>query len=155
MGVELITALGSVATAIGVFLAWFQLRAPKDQARSQFEDRLVEQFRAIITQLPVEALLGESLSDDLQRKMLGVFYRYVDLCNEQAFLHRKGRIRDETWNEWRQGIESLMRLPAFRTAWLEIQSRAKDSFTDFKALAISDGTAPVKMLGAGGGAHPS
>ncbi len=152
MGVELITALGSVATAVGVFLAWIQLLAAKEQARSQFEDRLVEQFREIIAQLPVEALLGESLSDDLQRTMLGVFYRYVDLCNEEAFLHRTKRIRDETWNEWLQGIKSLMLLPAFRAAWLEIQSRAPDSFTDFKALDISDDGSPhegdeMKKLG--------
>lgn len=144
MGVELITALGSVATAVAVFLAWLQLRAARDQARSQFEDRLVEQFRAIVAKLPVEALLGESLSGDLQQKMLGVFYSYIDLCNEQAFLHKKRRIRNETWDEWRQGIASLMRLPAFHAAWLEIESRAKDSFSDFKALGISDGGLPEK-----------
>jgi hypothetical protein len=138
---DLVQTIGSLATAVGVFLAWMQLRSAQTQAQVQFENGLVqfenglvEQFRAIIKELPVEALLGEPLGDELHGKMLGVFYRYFDLCNEQAFLHTKGRIREPTWQDWFQGIKSLTGLPAFRRAFTEIQCRAPNSFGDLKSL---------------------
>ena len=43
--------------------------------------------------------------------------RYIDLSNEQAFLHDKKRITDETWMEWTGGITTNMKLAAFRHVW--------------------------------------
>jgi len=133
---DLVQAIGSMATSIGVFLAWLQLRSTREQARLQFEDRLVEQFRAIARELPIEALLGEELPSDIHSKMLGAFYRYFDLCNEQAFLYRNRRIRKTTWRDWQEGIRSLIRLPAFTSAWAEIENRAGNSFGDLRSLGL-------------------
>jgi hypothetical protein len=128
----LVQSVGSLATAVGVFLAWRQLVAAKEQARSQFEDGMVKQYRTIIGRLPVEALLGQELDEEQQARLLGIFYGYIDLCNEQAFLYLKKRVRKETWSEWKAGIESHFRLPAFRRAWLEIHRRAPNSFAELR-----------------------
>jgi hypothetical protein len=33
-----------------------------------------------------------------------VFYRYIDLTNQQVFRRRQGRITSETWHNWCEGI---------------------------------------------------
>jgi hypothetical protein len=45
------------------------------------------------------------------------FLQYVDLCNEQAYLHDSRRVLDDTWFDWRDGIEHTFRLPYFELAW--------------------------------------
>ena len=55
--------IATAATALGVFLGWWQLRAAKRQAVVAFEDTLAREYRDIVHQLPVGALLGEKLSE--------------------------------------------------------------------------------------------
>jgi len=128
----------------GVLLAASQLVAMQKQTRTAFEDSLTEQYREIIHRLPVNALLGEQISDQEFEEALRTFYRYFDLCNEQVFLHKKGRIRRQTWAEWKEGIEQNLMQPAFEKAWAEIARRAPKSFdglreTSSPRLPSSDG----------------
>lgn len=126
--------MSSLATAIGVFFAAWQLAATKRQAQSSFEDSLTSQYRAIVHDLPLRALLGEALiTEDLQGA-LPTFYRYFDRCNEQAFLRGKNRIRKDTWAEWTEGIEQNLARPAFCAAWREIDARSDGSFDDLRRL---------------------
>ena len=83
---EIIQSLASVATAIGVGVAAWQLLLSKRQAQSQFEDTFAEQYRRIIEMLPLGALLGQSLTEQEVNGSLRTFYNYFDLSNEQAFL---------------------------------------------------------------------
>lgn len=132
--VAYLTLAASAATAIGVIIAARQLGLSKEQARTQFEDGLNAQYRSIVQNLPVEALLGESLSPDVARAALPYFYHYFDLCNEQAFLRKQGRIGAATWANWMEGIEQNCRRPAFATAWAEVSSRAPESFDDLRVM---------------------
>jgi hypothetical protein len=132
--VPFLTGLASIATAVGVVFAGWQLRATKDIARTQFEDRLTEQYRNIIRQVPIEALLGAQLSDEEHVKALPIFYHYFDLSNEQAFLNDRERIRDRTWKEWRDGIEQNLSRPAFARAWREIEQLRPDSFAELRSV---------------------
>src|SRR5262245_47172069 len=110
--------LASIATAIGVVLAAVQLRQAKQQQQAQFEDSLNEQYRRICAQLPLVALLNKTLDEgELQKELvLRAFYEYFDLSNEQAFLASRKRLRPETWQNWREGIEQHLARPAFRQA---------------------------------------
>src|SRR4051794_20458991 len=94
---DLVTAIASAATAVGVLLAAAQLWMAARQATTQFEDTLNAQYRDIARRLPVAALLGEALQEDAYQDALPDFYHYFDLSNEQAFLHLKGRVRSSTW----------------------------------------------------------
>ena len=62
------------------------------------------------------------------------FYEYFDLSNEQAFIARQGRLRPETWANWREGIEQHMSRPGFKQAWAKLLPDLDGSFDDFKAL---------------------
>lgn len=130
---ELIQVVAGVATAIGVFLAGWQLTSTKQQARTAFEDQIASQYREIARRLPIEALLGEQLDDAAYAKALPDFYHYFDLSNEQAYLHERRRIRQATWNEWREGIDQNFRRPAFARAWEEVSRRAPESFNELRA----------------------
>ena len=115
MVTEILIDIGSLGTAVAVVFTGGQLWFNGRQARTQFEDGLTSRYRDLVGQLPIGAFLNEDVSTEELRKALSAFYRYFDVCNEQAFLHEKGRISDETWQEWRDGIESNMRRSAFKT----------------------------------------
>jgi hypothetical protein len=131
---EIAQAVASVATAIGVLVAGWQLRVSKKQSLVQFEDQMSAQYREIARRLPIEALLGETLDPNRQAKSLADFYHYFDLSNEQAFLHERRRITKATWKEWKEGIEQNLRRPAFALAWDEITRRAPEGFNELRAI---------------------
>lgn len=131
---DIVQVLASAATALGIFVAGWQLYLTKRQAVTQFEDHLSAQYREIARRLPLPALLGEHLDDATFARVLPEFYHYFDLSNEQAFLHEQGRVTRRTWTNWREGIEQNLRRPAFARAWAEVAARAKESFTELRAL---------------------
>ena len=124
----------AIVTAIGVAVAAWQLWLAYRQATTAFEDSLSAQYRQLMQLLPVEALLGGSLSEEAHVTALPVFFHYFDFCNEQAFLHKKRRIRCSTWREWREGIEQNLRRPAFARAWGEVAMRVPDSFDELRLV---------------------
>jgi hypothetical protein len=125
--------IASGATAAGVLIAAYQLRLTKQQALTQFEDEVNRQYREIARRLPVKAFLGEDLDAEEFGRALDEFFYYIDLCNEQVFLRRNGRVRWDTWVNWRDGIQSNLALPAFRRAWEEIKGRS-ESFDHLRML---------------------
>lgn len=130
----ILSTLSSITTALGVGVAAYQLRVTRKQNVTAFEDSLTVQYRQVASTLPLRALLGESLTDGEHKYYLPFFYRYFDLCNEQVFLHKTGRITESTWEFWKDGILTNLRRPAFARAWVEIANRAKDDFDELKSL---------------------
>jgi len=129
--------IASFATAVGVFLAWWQIRESSRQAKTTFEDSLSNEYRNLVQGIPVKALLGEDLDEEAYRDNLSELYHYIDLTNEQAFLRQRGRISPETWVNWRDGIQTTMSKPAFSRAWKEISERSPDSFGELRRLIDS------------------
>lgn len=130
----LISALASVATAIGVFMAGWQIQLAKRLATTQFEDDLTKQFREIIQKIPIEALLGEELSEEKYSAARDDFYRYIDLSNEQVFLRRNGRVSKATWRLWCDGINAFLQRPAFNRAWRDFKLKSPGVFVELRRL---------------------
>jgi hypothetical protein len=131
MGSELIQAIASVATVVAVVLTWLQLIQVRKQATTTFEDRLTEQYRRIMENIPTDIWLGselKALGDGLRDRCRDAIYRYIDLSNEEAFLHSKKRVTEDTWIEWRKGIKTNMELPAFAEVWAEVKKKTPASF---------------------------
>lgn len=139
MFLDIVQTLAALATAFGVFVAAWQLKHAKDQALTTFEDQLAGQYREIARRLPVRALLGEELDESGQAAALPDFYHYFDLSNEQAYLHSRGRVRRQTWEEWLDGIRTNLERPAFARAWDEITSRDRHIFEDLRKVLGSRG----------------
>src|SRR5262249_49331411 len=114
-----------------------QLIHSKRLSLSQFEDSLTQQYRDLAADLPLEALLGERIDHWKLRETLPAFYRYFDLCNEQAFLRQRDRVSTDTWHQWRDGIRTNMTRPAFQEAWREVKQRARSDFGELRRLERS------------------
>jgi hypothetical protein len=126
--------VASIATAVGVLLAWWQIRDGSVQAVTTFEDSLDREYREICQRLPVTVLLGGVLTTEEFNANLGHFYSYIDLSNQQISLRQQNRIREATWDNWRDGIRGNLERPAFRQAWDEIKGKAPSSFAELRDL---------------------
>lgn len=135
--IDLLTSIGSVATALGVFAAGWQIYESRRQAVTAFEDSMSSQYRDLVQGIPVEALLGEDLEERVYRENLSEFYHYIDLTNEQIFLRTRGRISQEAWQNWCDGIRTILAKPAFARAWQEISQRSPGSFEELRRLIDS------------------
>jgi hypothetical protein len=131
---EIIQTVANVATAMGILLATWQIAESRRRGQSQFEDRLVEQYRALTQRIPLGALVGDPLPDEESRQTLRAFYEYFDLCNAQALLAARGRLRKETWANWKEGIDQHMARPAFQAAWNTLSPKLGGSFDEFVRL---------------------
>ncbi len=133
----LIEVSASIATVVPVFLVWQQITLARKQATTTFEDSLNEQYRRIMESIPTDIWLGselKALGDEQRSRCRDAIYRYIDLSNEQAFLHDKKRITDDTWIQWKEGIKSNLRLPAFEEVWIEVKEKCPASFKELHAL---------------------
>ena len=128
------TAIAAGFTAWGAWAAVGQLRLLKQQSVTALEDTLGSEYRQLASTLPLPALLGEPLSDQQHATTLDEFYRYVDLCNHQIFLHDEKRVSDATWRFWEEGIRSNLKRPAFARAWAEIAGRANGDFGELRSM---------------------
>jgi hypothetical protein len=137
-----IKALADTATIVTaglVYLAWKQIKLVKEQSTSSFEDGLTEHYRRIMENIPVDIFLGsalESLDPELKNCCRDAIYRYIDLCQEQMFLHDKGRVTDATWIEWGAGIKSNMKIPAFKLVWDDVKVKLPDSFLELRKFLL-------------------
>ena len=57
------SAAANIGMAIGVFVAFRQLRLSRKVAQLQFEDSLAKEYRDLISRIPTKALLGSPLTE--------------------------------------------------------------------------------------------
>ncbi len=134
---EIIKLSASVAIAIGVGIAAYQIWQTKRQSVISFEDDFTRQYREIIQRIPVKALINENLSEDDFQMALNEIYNYIDLTNEQIFLRRQNRIRLKPWENWQDGMKANLALPVFKRAWEMIKNKTPDNFfEDLRCLEI-------------------
>ncbi|GAB1488642.1 hypothetical protein MASR2M8_10880 [Opitutaceae bacterium] len=131
------TILSSAATAIGVVAAAYQIRVSRIQSVTEFEDGFAKEYRELASRLPVRALLGAELSAEEKKEHFDELVRYIDLNNEQIFLRQVGRVRQETWLFWRDGMKSNLEKAAFRWAWNEVEQTQTSEFSEFRRLVAS------------------
>jgi len=127
----------SIFTTIGVLVAAFQLRVSSEIAQSEFEDSIDQQYRELAKGIPVDALIGKSVSEDKKELTRELIYNYLDLCNEQIFLRKKKRVRKDTWTDWCSGIELNLEKSEFNKVWSEIKLEAPKTFTFLEKLETS------------------
>lgn len=134
---EWISAISSAVAALGVLLAFWQLKTSKNIAQLEFEDGLAKEYRDLASNIPTKALLGDNLTDNEFRESFDELYRYIDLTNEQISLRQRKRVSIDAWENWISGIKSNMALPAFNRAWTEVKEKSK-SFKELRKLEAEE-----------------
>jgi hypothetical protein len=130
---DAVSAIAASISALAVVFAMLQLRATKRIGQLQFEDQLAKEYRELAARIPTKAMLGGRLSRQEYQEAFDELFHYIDLSNEQCMLRKHGRVRKEVWDNWREGIESNLKLPAFAQAWNEIKKRT-ESFKELRNL---------------------
>ena len=123
----------SLATAVGVGIAAWQIWESRKLAQTTFEDSLDKQYRSLVMQIPVDVLIGKPIPDEKKREVREIIYNYLDLCNEQAYLRKKKRVTKTRWNDWNEGIRDNISKPAFKEVWEEIKRDAPSTFSSLIA----------------------
>jgi hypothetical protein len=115
-----------------------QLKCQYEQTRLSFYSEYTKRFQEIILQFPEnvsdESFSYEELDAETRGRTLRYMKVYFDLCSEEFYLYRKGHLDKDAWEEWEEGMDSLFKRPAFRTAWKKI-SEGPTLYKDFKKFA--------------------
>ena len=130
------SSVGSIATAVAVLLAAWQLHLGTIQARTEFEDELAREYRELARSIPPAVHLDREVDGSDFDHVFPALIHSVDLSNEQVFLRMNGRVSKVTWLNWRDGIQSNLRREVFRRAWEEIKA-ASTSFAELRRLEAS------------------
>lgn len=138
----LLNEFAPLATGFGVLLAAWAIWLRRSLAQSSFEDALAKEYRELIRAIPVDVLLGKNFREvapgDKCESVRETIFNYLDLCNEQIYLRKKGRIRRSTWQEWAEGMSLNLKLPMFLEVWEEVKSTAPGMFSELQ-IAESEG----------------
>ena len=126
--------VASIATSIGVGIVAWQIWESRKLAQTTFEDSLDQQYRSLVMQIPVDALIGKPISEDKKSDVREIIYNYLDLCNEQAYLRRKRRVSKLRWKDWGDGIKDNLCKPAFKEVWDEVKREAPSTFSSLTQL---------------------
>jgi len=71
------SAVGSIATAIGVLFGAWQIRLSKKQAQAEFEDHLDQQYRTLSMELPVDVLIGKEPKVGEEERVRDLVFGYA------------------------------------------------------------------------------
>jgi hypothetical protein len=130
--------IASIATALGVAVAAWQIWESRSLAQTTFEDSLEQQYRNLAMQIPVDVLLGKTIAEEKKSEIREIIYNYLDLCNEQIYLRVKKRVRKNRWKDWQDGIKQHLKNPSFIEVWEEIKKESPLSFTFLTKLEECD-----------------
>lgn len=135
---QIFEVFSHLAAVLGIGFAGYQLLQSRQQAITTFEDSMAKEYRELASRLPTKVFYDYPHSEELtpreKCKAQDEFYRYFDLTNGQIFLREAGRISEQTWMFWCDGIKSNMHRAAFRTAWEDIGGKATLDFAELHLL---------------------
>lgn len=115
--------LSSLATAIGVLAASYQLWQGRRQLRAGFERTFVERYEHIVRDIDLEVILDGAPVDFDDADVARALFHYFELCEEELYYRAHRRVSRATWRDWWYGIRSLLTNPAIRDAFDRMNER--------------------------------
>ncbi len=117
--------VAAIAAVVGIIITTLSLRTSIDQFKKQLQltvfSDYTKRYQEIILNFPESINQDDfdfnNLETGIKDKTLRYMRAYFDLCSEEYFLHKKGNIDDDTWKEWKSGIEYAFSKTAFRNGW--------------------------------------
>ncbi|MES9898529.1 MAG: hypothetical protein ABW148_05845 [Sedimenticola sp.] len=129
MFANIATIVAAIAAIIAIIVTVKSLRTSIEQFNEQLQLSVftdyTKRYQEIMLNLP-ESINKEDFDFDkldegnektIKEKTLRYMRAYFDLCSEEYFLHGQGKIGDNTWREWKSGIEYAFSKTAFIAGW--------------------------------------
>lgn len=114
-----------------VALIWQSIITRKQMRLNFFAD-YTKRYQEIILNFPENINTSEFNFDlikednkDLYTKTMRYMRTYFDLCSEEYFLNKDGKINKKVWAEWESGIKYTFSKKAFRDAWIIVNLDSK------------------------------
>ena len=124
----------SLATALGVGIAAWQIWRNAEQTKTSFEDSLAKEYRELMRSVSYKALVGKAVSAEEAEQSREAIYNYLDFCNQQVYLRINKRIRCATWAEWQAGMKINLRLPLFAEVAEEVFEELPEIFSELRRV---------------------
>ena len=99
-----------------------------EQSKQMFFAEYTKRYQDIIMAMPAEVFSGEARMDNTTLKYMQL---YFDLCSEEYHLHKQGVIPDDVWNNWKEGMELIMKVKLYKTCWTHRSGLYNSDFADF------------------------
>lgn len=141
-----VSDIAAAVSIIGVFITalalWFTVRSFKNQLQLSFFADYTKRYQEITLNFPESInekdFSFEELPPEVRDKTLRYMRAYFDLCSEEYFLWRKNHIDNETWAEWKTGIEFAFSKTAFVKSWeiLRLDTIYYGRFVEFANSSI-------------------
>lgn len=142
---SVIATMANLATAVGALSVAWQISESRRQARVEFEQTFVNRYQTIIRQVALPVRLGES--DDIDPSTLEALYDYFELCEEEFYFRKHGKVLDSTWQEWMVGMRSNFARPTISAAFHHIVDRVTVSATNnHGTTGVADALVPFEHL---------
>jgi len=134
---EAVTAIVELCV---ILLLLFEIKQNKNKIQKdneiivlQFYSRFVERYEEILLKLPSNIYSKDFNYNEIQDKesFLRAMRSYFDLCSQEYYLYKKGKLKEEIWKEWEEGIDSSIKLSAFKNAWIELPN-SQSTYNDFR-----------------------
>ncbi len=141
---------------VGIFGIVTQVWSVRRSARLNFEQHFIDRYRQVVARMPLSHLWGDCEShmdvpDHVDPTTVErAYFDYFELCEEQFYYRRGGRISNATWRDWAIGITSNGQLPTFRSAWHDFETRRgqfcrADLFEEPVASNVMDPDPPSRV----------
>ncbi|MFB6317293.1 hypothetical protein [Saccharicrinis sp. FJH54] len=130
---ECIQFWATIITGFGVFVTLiafiWQTGLTREQMKLNFFADYTKRYQEIILNFPEnineQDFNFEVLDAEIKAKTLRYMRAYFDLCSEEYYLHREGKIDTKVWEEWEGGIKFTFSKKAFKDAWKIINLDSK------------------------------
>jgi len=126
--IAIVNTVAQWATAVGAGIVAFQLWQTQRALRATYERTFVERYERIIADVPLTAVLEGRLSEtatDHEREVIErAFFNYFELCEEELYFRKLGRISRRTWADWWEGLALHFRNDAFSSQLEELAARS-------------------------------
>ena len=124
--IAVVDTVAQWATAVGAGFVAFQLWQTQRALRATYERTFVDRYERIMADIPLAAVLegrlSETATDDERQVIERAFFDYFELCEEELYFRKLGRISRRTWADWSEGMALHFRNDAFAS---ELENLAK------------------------------
>lgn len=108
---------GLLIGAVGLYAIFYQLRQSNLQQRLLLFTEYTQRFQSILRTAPDDLFQPNNGSQmNCSVENLRTIRLYLDLCSEEYHLHQLGYIDEDVWENWKEGMDFLLRKTEIQNA---------------------------------------
>ena len=136
---DILVVCGIATVIVAMVAVFIEIKGVRDQLWLHTFAEYTRRYSEIAEKLPSESrhpeghFSLEGLSQDRRDEIMNAARAYLNLCSEEFYLHDRGRVDDETWGIWQEGMQATFKLPWIQQTWtiLRVEYESVPGFCEF------------------------